>query len=146
MNIEFYEENGEIRADLFDSDAKKIAESLVTATKDKWGNPVSDGVSRHQLRRIFDEVKRLQKTYEEKGDWGKTYPMVKLLKSKIAYTVARMKGNNNWSLHDNYYNNLEDFITSGINRIQKPEDLKTFTLLFEAVYGFYYNLGGAQTK
>jgi len=142
MNIEFYDKDGNIRPELFDQDALEIAQKLVKTSQDKWGK--ASGVSRHQLRRMFDEVKRLQKTFEEKNDWGKIHPLVKLLKSKIAYTVARMKKNNGREAV--YYDSLETFLLSGIDNIQKPEDLKVFTLLFEAVYGFYYNLGGAQTK
>jgi len=144
MNIKFYDKDGNIRPELFDQDALEIAHKLVNTTLDKWGKEKASGVSRHQFRRMFDEVKRLQKNQEDKGDWGRIHPMVKLLKSKIAYTVARMKKNNGREAA--YYDSLEAFLLSGIDNIKKPEDLKVFTLLFEAVYGFYYNLGGAQTK
>jgi CRISPR/Cas system CSM-associated protein Csm2 small subunit len=44
-----------------------------------------------------------------------------------------------------YYDELYAFIKVGIDKIKEPEDLRVFTLLLEAVYGFYYQKGGSET-
>ena len=59
-----------------------------------------------------------------------------MLKSKIAYDVARVKANNDKP----YYKNLSDFISSCIDKVKTKEDYHVFVSLFEAVYGFYYEL------
>ena len=140
MRLEFYDENKKVKSTLFDEDAQKVANKLVGV--DNRGN--HQGVSRSQLRKIFDEVKRLKKSVEVKDNWDDVYPMVKMIKSKTAYSIAKAISKDKWTR--NYYESLGDFIKSGINNIKCFEDLKVFCLLFEAVYGFYYELGGADKK
>ena len=121
--------------DLFDTQAQKIADTLIG--KNKKGFTV--GVSSTQLRRIFDEVKRFERNLSLAGSkWEEQLPYIKMIKSKVAYSVARAAKSK--PEEKGVYQNLEKFISSSINIIKTEKDYRIFIALFEAVYGFYYEL------
>lgn len=120
--------------DLFDKKAQEIAESFVG--KDDMGKDI--GVSSTQLRRVFDEVKRYERLLSgTDAKWEEHLPYIKMIKSKVAYTVARAAKTK--PKERGVYKNLEAFISSGINLIKTEKDYHVFVSLFEAVYGFYYD-------
>lgn len=133
----FYESDGKtVKRDLFDTIAKEIAKTFIS--KDDKGKEIV--VTSTQLRRIFDEVKRFEQLLMVSDDqWVKQLPYIKMIKSKVAYSVARAIKKSNGK-DKNVYKNLESFISSGINLIQEKEDYHVFVNLFEAVYGFYYEM------
>jgi CRISPR type III-A-associated protein Csm2 len=140
IDLQFYNENNKVDPSLYDEVAEKIANTLVTSNRG-----ISFGVSRHQLRNLFDETKRIRRRLEEtQTSWDDVKPMVKLLKSKTSYAVARAKKNN--PKDSKYYTNLKGFIHKSIDNIKIEQDFHIFCNLFEAVYGFYYEKGGAETK
>ena len=119
--------------DLFDKTAQEVAASF--AGKNKAGKDM--GVSSTQLRRIYDEVKRFEQLLATSGNqWEEQLPYIKMVKSKVAYAVARAAKQK--PEEKAVYKNLEIFISSCINLIQKEKDYHVFVSLFEAVYGFYY--------
>lgn len=121
--------------DLFDSKALEVAQSLVG--KNNKGNLI--GVSSTQLRRIYDEVKRYEQILSQpNAKWEEQLPYIKMIKSKLAYSVARQVKNK--PEEKGVYTNLEKFLSSSINLIKDKEDFQVFLSLFEAVYGFYYEL------
>ncbi len=130
----FYASDGKtIKPDLFDKKALEIANSFLGT--DRNGNSV--GVSSTQLRRLFDEVKRFKQVLESDPEqWESELPYIKMIKSKVAYTVARAAKTKPSAKQ--VYNNLLKFISSSIDLIQKSEDYHVFVSLFEAAYGFYY--------
>lgn len=125
-----------IDPDLFDKTAKSYALSFSSKQEDK----ITGEVSITQLRRLFDEVKRFQQILEtategeEEAVWEKQLPYIKMIRSKVHYTIARMKSQK----MNRYYDNLAQFISGGIDLIKTREDYFVFSSLFEAVYGFYY--------
>lgn len=131
---EFYTQGTQTpKPDLFDATAEKVAESLVG--KDRRGNSI--GVSSSQLRRIFDEVKRFEQILSmPDAKWEEQLPYIKMIKSKVAYSVARAAKNK--ADEKGVYSNLEKFISSSINLIKTEKDYHVFVSLFEAAYGFYY--------
>lgn len=130
---EFYQNGTKtVREDLFDEIARQIAESL--RGKDKRGNET--GVSITSLRRIFDEVKRFKQLLSTEDDFAMQLPYIRMVKSKVAYTVARAGKDKKEA--KKLYDNLKHFIESGIDRIKNKKDYEVFVSLFEAVYGFYY--------
>lgn len=138
---EFYQNGTKtVREDLFDEIARQIAESL--RGKDKRGNET--GVSITSLRRIFDEVKRFKQLLSTEDDFAMQLPYIRMVKSKVAYTVAR--AGKQKPAEKDLYRNLEKFITSGIDRIKNKKDYEVFVSLFEAVYGFYYELAPKNAK
>lgn len=134
--LSFYkDDNKTIKEDLFDTVAKSVAESF--KGKNKKGFDI--GVTSTQLRRIFEEVKRFEQILLSSEDrWEKQLPYIKMIKSKVAYTVARASKQK--SDEKGVYKNLEVFISSCIDLIKKQEDYHIFVNLFEAAYGFYYDL------
>lgn len=132
----FYKEDGKtLQEDLFDSTARNVAKSLVG--KNRQGREI--GVTSTQLRRIFDEVKRFEKTLQfSDANWESQLPYIKMIKSKVAYSVARAAKQK--SEEKGVYKNLEAFISSGIDLIKSQKDYEAFVNLFEAAYGFYYEL------
>ncbi len=139
----FYNPDGKtVKPDLFDGVAKNVALSF--KGKEKNGNK-EIGVTSTQLRRIFDEVKRFEQilTLQEK-QWEKQLPYIKMIKSKVAYSVARASKQK--SDEKGVYKNLESFISSGIDLIKTQEDYHIFVNLFEAAYGFYYELAPSSCK
>jgi len=135
----FYEQNPgsdgkrRIKKDLFDKTAEAIAGSF--HGKDANGRPT--GVSNTQLRRLFDEVKRFDRLLDAApGDWERQWPYIRMIKSKVQYTVARDIAKHREK--EKFYRNLAAFIREGIDTVSTWDDYRVFVALFEAVYGFYY--------
>ncbi|AEB15059.1 type III-A CRISPR-associated protein Csm2 [Treponema succinifaciens] len=133
----FYKADGKtVQEDLFDSVALNVAKSF----KGK-----NIGVTSTQLRRIFDEVKRFEQILSlQENQWEKQLPYIKMIKSKVAYSVARAAKQK--SEEKGVYKNLEAFISSGIDLIKTQEDYHIFVNLFEAAYGFYYELAPSNCR
>lgn len=129
----FYSSDGKtLISDLFDKKAQEVAESLIG--KNKRGFAI--GISSSQLRKIFDEVKRFEQVLLANSEqWDKQLPYIKMVKSKVAYSVARASKEKEKS---GIYRNLEIFISSAIDLIKTEQDYHVFVSLFEATYGFYY--------
>lgn len=128
----FYDEQNNVQETLFDSKAKEIANSFIG--KNESGKLY--GITSSQIRKIFDEVKRFEKYLmsNNASEWAKQKPYIKMIKSKVAYAIARngeKKG---------VWKNFEYFISSCIDKIETEKDYHVFLSLFEAVYGFYYEL------
>lgn len=126
----FYSEQGKkiINPNLFDTVAKEIAASF---------HDGRFGVSRTQLRRLFDEIKRFQNLLDlADSTWEEQFPYIRMMKSKIAYTVERAKDKDRKT--SDYYTNLQKFINEGIDLIHDRKDYDVFVALFEAVYGYFY--------
>jgi len=134
----FYTQDGKtVKPSLFDDEANNIASSFVITEKDKDGRTFVYGVSKTQLRRLFDEVKRFEQNLNGESEvWQKHLPYIRMIKSKVSYNTSRAKEKERKK--EKVYNNLSDFITKGIDLIKKEEDYYVFLALFEAVYGFYY--------
>lgn len=120
--------------ELFDSVAEKVSKTFIGKDGDK-----TLGVSSTQIRRIFDEVKRYEQILSQPdAKWEEQLPYIKMIKSKVAYTVARKaKKDGKPTKEFPLYSNLEKFLTSSINLIKDEKDYHVFVALFEAVYGFY---------
>ena len=123
--------------DLYDRVAFEIAKCFVG--KDRRNKVV--GVSKSQIRKIFDETKALGRSLKDSDEekWKEVYPLIKMIKVKTAYIYARASKESR-----DYYKNLYDFITHAIDKVKNYNDFNTFNLLFEAVYGYYYGIGGKE--
>ena len=126
--------------DLFDVTAQKVAESFIG----RADGVVKIGVTSTQLRRIFDEVKRFEQLLNAAPEqWEQQYPYIRMIKSKVAYQVARAATKKEEA---GVYKNLETFINSCIDLVKSKEDYDIFVALFEAVYGFYYEKAPKSAK
>jgi CRISPR-associated protein Csm2 len=128
----FYTADNRVKPDLFDTAAVNIAKSFVG--KNDRGYAV--GVSKTQLRRLFDEVKRFEQLIDISPDqWESQLPYIRMIKSKVSYAVARAITKN--SSEKIFYTNLSKFINDGIELSTSANAFHVFVSLFEAVYGFY---------
>jgi CRISPR-associated protein Csm2 len=126
----FYTADKKIKPDLFDKTALVIAESF-------YIKDFQIGVSITQLRRLFDEVKRFEQILDvSPGQWEAQLPYIRMIKSKVSYTVA--KAIKQKTSEEKVYKNLAAFITQGIDLVRELQDYHVFVSLFEAAYGFYY--------
>ena len=122
--------DGKVYAELFGKNAEDIAGNFCIERG-------REGVSITSLRRIFDEAKRFQQVLTD-DNFAEHLPYIKMIKSKTAYTVARQikqKG----SLATQY-NSLREFISWGLDQVVNKKTYDIFISLFEAVYGYYYDL------
>ena len=138
----FYKEDGKtIISDLFDNKAEEVSKSFLG--RNKQGRDT--GVTSTQLRRIFDEVKRFEQILSASPEqWDNQYPYIRMIKSKVAYTVARAAKDK--ADEAGLYKNLEIFIGSCIDLVKSNKDYEIFVSLFEAVYGFYYEKAPKSAK
>ncbi len=132
----YYKDDGKtVLPELFDDTATKAAKSFTG--KNKYGNSI--GVTITQLRRIFDEVKRFEQILSISPEqWDAQYPYIRMIKSKVAYQIARKISKEPEVV--GIYKNFEKFINSCINLIHSKDDYLIFAALFEATYGFYYDI------
>ncbi len=108
-------------------DAKKEAEKLVEDKK----------LTTNQLRKFFDEVKRLRMKYEtlhhgredkKQEAFEKISPMLAMLVANANYALARKR----------IPSALKDFLEKRIKKINSSEQFEDFVKYFEAVVGYYY--------
>lgn len=111
-----------IDKELFDRTAKEIANSF-------------KGISPTKFRRFFDEVKSISRRPDFKVSFDKDMSHI-LLKSKISYMIGRAVKDNAKEVPA--LRNLQYFINQGLKQSIDAESYLVFVLLFEAVYGFYY--------
>ncbi len=114
---------------------------------DKWserfGKALSRDVKVNQIRKIFSEVKRLQKSFEkerfekrESKEKKFDADKVNLLKPKLAYTAGRHGA----------VRPLQKVLSGCITgKISEPEDFQKFVDLFEAILAYHKYYGGRET-
>lgn len=134
MPVNFYSQDGHIRPELLSKEAEQKAHEF--GVKNPQNNKF-DGVSKTQIRKIFDEVKRLERMLSVKK-WNDILPLVKMLKPKVAYQVKRAIEKEKQLAQ--YYKKFETFIVDGIDAVKDEKDFKAFCLYFEAVYAYYYSI------
>ncbi len=118
--MRFYDDEGKVRPELFDTNAAAIAETFALAPK--------EANSYTQLRRFYDEVVDLQERAEENPQiFAQLLPIIRMLNAKAAYAKGRKKVDENFVR----------FVKTSIDQIKTVKDLHTFKTLFEAVMGFY---------
>ncbi len=127
----FYEEkNGQEvkREELLTSKAQEWASSFVKASPE---------LKSAQLRRFYHDVKSLEAKITSKEEFTKNRPLIKMLKSKVAYACPKKnyKGRKvPWE--------FREFMEKCVDEIDQLKDFQAFALVFEAVVGYFYGEGG----
>lgn len=117
----FLNNDGKIRAELLDKDALYWAQKF-------------RGISTHQIRRFFDEVKKYeQQLSNSRKDFNELKPLIYMLKSKAQYAAHKQNKMNPFA---KFISNSIDEIKKGNNEKEEGDRFKAFCLFFEAVYGF----------
>lgn len=118
--ITFYDEHGNMLVDLLDDQARKAAEIVSKSSSLKNKST--------QLRRFYDElVMWEEKTRTAPEQFDTFLPFVRMLKAKAAYAMGR-------NLVDGAF---LDMLNQIIDQINKPKDMTTAKLFFEAFLGYY---------
>lgn len=119
-----------------DFDISKLTADLFLKTAADIANKIADnnnGMKKSQVRRFYSEVKKMERNVlveDDKAFKEKYWPLISMLKAKMAYQKGRGKEVNISPV-------FADFINKGIDKIQESkEKFLTFCKLFEAVVGY----------
>ena len=129
----FHDEKGNLLPELVDARAQKKAEQFISVGDRR------NSLSSAQLRRFYNEFKSLERKLDFMSDKGRgesdvfqsILPLVKMVKSKVAYAQGR----------NTVPNSFKRWIEENVDNIQSVDEFKAFLLHFEAVVGFCYGLG-----
>lgn len=123
----YYDDQGNLRPELVDNEAREAAESFVQGQKIKSA----------QLRRFYGDFKALERKLESRRNQaGSTaflgiLPLVKMTKSKVEYAKHRK------TVPESFVK----WINKHVDSINSEQDFTAFLLHFEAVVGFCYGTG-----
>lgn len=114
-----------IKAELFDSVAKRTAETL-------GSNQKRDVNKSTQIRRFYDELLMWDaKAAQNPEKFGEYLPFIRMLNAKVAYAEGRGHIDANFTL----------LMTHCLQQVNDPKTLSVFKLFFEAMLGFYKLVG-----
>ncbi|KYC48405.1 MAG: hypothetical protein AMQ22_01874 [Candidatus Methanofastidiosum methylothiophilum] len=117
-----------IDPELFNKRAEEAAEKMAL-------------VSTTQMRRVFDELKRLKRRVERietEEEFKKILPYILMERSKIVYTVARARDRE--KSKSKFYEELKNLFENYLNtdQIIRKEDYINFCDFMEAIVSFHY--------
>lgn len=129
MSVQFRTNDGKLDPDLFSGKAEKLAEEVF------GGQLRSNGKANKptQLRKFYDEVLRFDSMLksisveQQKDEFEKLIPYLKMLNAKAAYAMGR----------DLVTKEFKDFLSDSLMQIKNKDDFDIFAGLFEAFMGFY---------
>lgn len=142
MGSYFYkdEEKEELKEKFLTTEARKWAKSFINPKFPADRRDRNPRLNSAQLRRFHMEAKTLEAKFDvlpnPKDDFLKLRPVVKMLKSKVAYTCP-VPGRDK-KVPEEFRRYIEEMI----DNIDDHKDFKAFCLCFEAVVGFFYGEGG----
>jgi len=117
--------NGALKADLFDTVARAVAESIAGDGRSQANKPA-------QLRQFYDELVMWEEKSRQHPDRFAEYlPFIRMLNAKAAYAEGRR----------NVDSNFASLIGHCIGQVDSYETLRNFKLFFEAFLGFYKLVG-----
>ncbi|MGA1871281.1 MAG: type III-A CRISPR-associated protein Csm2 [bacterium] len=138
MSNYFYEDEDKekIRESFLTDQAKAWAISFINAKqpKERWlRNPK---LTSAQLRRFHIEAKELEERVKNIKDFKKIRPLIKMLKSKVAYACPTTGRDRKVPVE------FRAYIEEMVDHIEDRKDFKAFALCFESVVGYFYGEGG----
>lgn len=129
----YFDGKGNIRPELLGTESEDVAKTFLFPGQGKALNSA-------QLRRFYGDMKNLerkldfrQQTGNETDPFLAVLPLVKMVKSKVAYA----SNPRNAKVPPSF----ADWLKKNIDAIETADDFKAFMLHFEAVVGFCYGLG-----
>lgn len=133
-----YFEGEDIRKELLSSEAEAAASKFVVKN-DRGYLDQRSSITSAQLRKFYNEFKGLEKKLQfkaktpelEEAAFRSILPLVKMVKSKVAYATGGNKVPKGFA----------DWLNKNVDTVNSARDFKAFLLHFEAVVGFCYGLG-----
>lgn len=116
-----------------------IREELLTNKAQEWARSflrAHPSLHSAQLRRFYHDVKSLEAKVTSDEEFIKNRPLIKILKSKVAYACPKTYSGRKVPLE------FREFIEMCVDNINTHNDFKAFALVFEAVVGYFYGEGG----
>ena len=139
----YYDDAGTLNVGLLDQQAQQAAESFVQGYKPK------DKLNANQLRRFYNECKKLEKKYTfarqklaietgtsaaaSNGAFLQVLPLIKMLKAKVSYASNPS--------NPKIPRSFSAWLNTSIDGIENEKDFEAFLLSFEAVVGYCYGAG-----
>ena len=143
MGDYFYEDEDKkerLKEELLTTEAKKWAKSFINPKFPAGPRDRNPKLTSAQLRRFHMEAKTLETRAEAlqapEKDFLSLSPIVKMLKSKVAYACP-VPGRDK-KVPEEFRRYIEEMV----DHIDDYKDFKAFCLCFEAVVGFFYGEGG----
>ena len=131
--MKYFDDKGNIRPELLGTESENVAKDFLSSKQGKALNSA-------QLRRFYGDMKNLERKLEfrqqdesENDRFFKILPLVKMVRSKVAYA----SNPRNAKIPQAF----KTWMDKNIDAINTAEDFKAFMLHFEAVVGFCYGLG-----
>lgn len=135
-----------------DQNKERMREALLTVQAEKWAKMFNapkyptDSRQRNpkltsaQLRKFHAETKeleeRIKKFKNPDEDFLTIRPLIKMLKSKVAYACP--SNGRDRKVPEEF----RKFIEEMVDNIHDWKDFRAFSLCFESVVGYFYGLGG----
>lgn len=142
MSTYFYKDkkNDVMFESLLTEKARAWAESFIKPEKPKDRFKRNPELTSAQLRRFHFEAKALEERCKNltnpDTEFARIRPLVKMLKSKVAYACP--SNGRDRKVPDEFRKYIEEMV----DNIEDLKDFKAFALCFEAVVGYFYGQGG----
>lgn len=142
MQNYFYTDDAKekIKENLLTDRAKSWAESFINVRYLKEKGQRNPKLTSAQLRKFHIEAKELEERVKNlenpDEEFSKLRPLVKMLKSKVAY-VCPITGKDR-KVPEEFRRYIEEMV----DNVDDWKDFKAFALCFESVVGFFYGQGG----
>ncbi len=134
------EKKEKIKESLLTNEAKLWAESFINPRRPKERWQRNPKLTSAQLRRFHIEAKTLEERVKNldnpKEDFLKIRPLIKMMKSKVAYACPKT------GYDRKVPEEFRKYIEEMVDNIKDLKDFKAFALCFESVVGFFYGQGG----
>ncbi len=125
-----------IKESLLTSRARTWAESFIRPKPPKERSQRNPKLSSAQLRKFHGEARALEEQIKSSDDFIRVRPLIKMLKSKVAYACP-ITGSDR-KVPEEFRKYLEEMV----DNIEDEKDFRAFALCFESVVGFFYGQGG----
>lgn len=133
FEVNYFDENGNIRPDLFSDYAKKVVECFISKNgkrKERRGRNFyekDEKITQNQIRKFYEEILNLKDQYDLANDFKKILPYFKMLKAKAHLAYER----------DNINTNFKTFIEKNVDYVGNDEEkFKIFCTFFEAIVAY----------
>lgn len=117
----------QIDPDLFSGKAESLADEISGESNQRTNSPT-------QIRKFYDEVIRFDSILkgfpveQQKAEFEKLLPYIKMLNAKAAYALGR---------NELISKRFKGFISDALKQVNDKDDFDVFAGFFEAFMGFY---------
>jgi len=133
FNVEYFDSDGNIRADLFSEEAERIVKCFISKSSSadyqerRGRRQLKKKISSSQIRKFYEELLNLKTKLDHGSKFQEILPYFKMLKAKAHVAFER----------DVINANFKTFIEKNVDYVGEDEKrFKIFCTLFEAVVAY----------